>query len=106
MTSVTKFSGRDSGPSARLGGFVAHLRDNGFRVGVAEAEASLTSLTFVDAFRPNEAKSALKTVLTGCIEEFERFDTLFDSFWMNGGRVTERMGQSNTMAQHVSSSRP
>lgn len=106
MTRVTKFSGRDSGPAARVGGFVAHLRENGFRVGVAEAEASLAALAQVEAYRPTEAKSALKTVLTGCREEFERFDTLFDSFWMNGGRVTERMGRSNTMAQHVHSSRP
>lgn len=106
MTRVTKFSGRDSGPAARVGGFVAHLRENGFRVGVAEAEASLAALVQVEAYRPTEAKSALKTVLTGCREEFERFDTLFDSFWMNGGRVTERMGRSNTMAQHVHSSRP
>ncbi|WIV51189.1 VWA domain-containing protein [Marivivens sp. LCG002] len=106
MTRVTKFSGRDSGPAARVGGFVAHLRDNGFRVGVAEAEASLMALAQVEPYRPTEAKSALKTVLTGCREEFERFDTLFDSFWMNGGRVTERMSRSNTMAQHVHSSRP
>ena len=38
MSRVTKFAARDPGPSARIVGFIAHLRENGLRLGVAEAE--------------------------------------------------------------------
>lgn len=107
MTRVTKFSGRDAGPTARMAGFMAHLRDNGLRVGVSEAEAALCALTQVDAHDPTQSRCALKAVLTGCAEENARFDDLFDSFWMNGGKVKERVMPSlNTMSDSVHSSRP
>lgn len=91
MTRVTRFAARDPGPAARMAGFVGHLRDNGLRAGVAEAAAALQALTHVTASDPNDARRALKAVFSGCAEDAERFDALFDSFWMNGGRVAQKV---------------
>ncbi|MEL7167529.1 MAG: VWA domain-containing protein [Pseudomonadota bacterium] len=90
MTRVTRFAARDAGPAARLTGFIAHLRDNGLRLGVAEAEVALTALTHVNAAHPSEARRALRAVCTGCRDEAERFDDLFDSYWMDAGRVRQK----------------
>ena len=87
MTRVTKFAGRDPGPAARMAGFIAHLRENGLRLGVAEADTAMTALTHVDATWPDQSRRALKAVCTGCKDEAERFDALFDAFWLDAGRV-------------------
>lgn len=83
---VTRFAARDEGPAARLVGFMAHLRDNGFRLGVAESETALSALAAVP---PDESsvRRALKTVACGSAEDWARFDAVFDSYWRNGGRV-------------------
>ena len=91
MSVVTKFAARDPGPTARLTGFVAHLRDHGLRLGVGETAVALEALTHVNAANPKDAKHALKSVFTGCAEEAAQFDKLFDSFWMNGGKVKTRV---------------
>jgi len=69
MTRVTRFAARDPGPAARVVGFVAHLRDNGLRLGVAEADLSLTALTQVNAAAPDECRRVLRAICTGCKEE-------------------------------------
>jgi uncharacterized protein with von Willebrand factor type A (vWA) domain len=74
-----------------MSGFLAHLRDNGLRLGVQETEAALASLTYVEAARPNEARRALKAVCTGSKDEAAQFDALFDSFWMDAGRVRTKV---------------
>ena len=91
MSRVTKFAARDPGPAARMVGFIGHLRDNGLRLGVAEAELSLAALTHVDAAAPNDCRRTLRAICTGCKEEVERFDALFDSYWMDAGRVKQRV---------------
>ena len=87
MSRVTRFAARDPGPAARMAGFVAHLRANGLRLGVEETELSLSALTHAEAADPEDARRALRAVCTGSPEEHERFDDLFDAFWLNGGRV-------------------
>jgi uncharacterized protein with von Willebrand factor type A (vWA) domain len=74
-----------------MAGFVAHLRDHGLRLGVGETGLALDALTHINATQPNDARRALKSVFTGCADEAAQFDGLFDSFWMNGGRVTTRV---------------
>ncbi|MEM1264981.1 MAG: VWA domain-containing protein [Pseudomonadota bacterium] len=91
MSRVTRFAARDPGPAARVAGFVAHLRENGMRLGVADAELSLTALTHINAAHPNDCRRALRAVCTGCKDESERFDQLFDSYWMDAGRVKRRI---------------
>lgn len=91
MSIVTKFAARDPGPAARMVGFVAHLRDNGLRLGVGETGIALDALTHINAADPNDARRALKSIFTGCAEEAAQFDGLFNSFWMNGGRVKTRV---------------
>lgn len=96
MTRVTRFAGRDPGPVARVVGFITHLRSNGLRLGVAEADLAMTALTHVNAILPDEARRALRAVCTGCREEAEQFDALFDSFWMDAGRVKQKVVQTKS----------
>lgn len=107
MSRVTRFAGRDPGPAARMSGFLAHLRANGLRVGVAETESALAALTCVDAARIGECQRALKAVLSGCREEAEQFEDLFKSYWLDGGRVKTKVipKLSGTSSDHVHSSR-
>jgi uncharacterized protein with von Willebrand factor type A (vWA) domain len=90
MSRITRFAARDPGPAARVAGFMAHLRANGFRLGVAETGTALEALSQVRAADPAEARLALKAVCSGSAEEAARFDDLFDSFWRNGGRVVQK----------------
>lgn len=91
MSKVTKFAARDPGPTARMAGFMAHLRANGLRLGVGEAEIGMAALTHVTAANPVEACHALRAVFAGCAEEASQFDDLFDAFWLNGGRVSQKI---------------
>lgn len=91
MSRVSRFASRDPGPSARMTGFIAHLRVNGLRLGVAETELAIRALTQVHAIRPNDCRLALRAVCTGCKEESEKFDDLFDAYWMDAGRVKEKV---------------
>lgn len=103
MSQVTKFAARDAGPTARMAGFLAHLRANGLRLGVQETEVALRSLTHANATDPVECRRALKAVCTGCAEEAQRFDDLFDAFWRNGGRVAQRVQASPDSPSNSSS---
>ena len=107
MSRATRFAARDPGPAARVVGFIAHLRDNGLRLGVAEADLSLTALTQVNAAAPDECRRVLRAICTGCKEEADRFDALFDSYWMDAGRVKQRIipKPQATMTDDVHSSR-
>ncbi len=91
MSRVTKFAGRDPGPLARMSGFIAHLRDNGLRLGVRETELALEALTHVPAAEPELARAALKCVCAGTKDEAQQFDALFDAFWMDKGRVRQKI---------------
>ncbi|MEM6586837.1 MAG: VWA domain-containing protein [Pseudomonadota bacterium] len=91
---VTRFAGRDPGPAARIAGFFGHLRANGLSLGVAETGLALEALTQVDAANPDHARRALKAVCAGCKDDADQFDALFDAFWMDAGRVKQRMAPS------------
>ncbi len=107
MSRVTRFAGRDPGPAARVAGFVGHLRDNGMRLGVAEAATALDALNTLSATSADDARRALRAVCTGCKEEAEQFDALFDSYWMDAGRVRRKVvpSKSSSNSDDVHSSR-
>lgn len=107
MSRVTKFAARDPGPSARMVGFLVHLRKNGLRMSVAEADLAMAALTQIDAICPEDGRRALRAVFTGCREEAERFDGLFDSYWMDMGRVKQKVvpTASSAVADSMHSSR-
>ena len=73
------------GPLARVQGFMAHLRLNGFAVGPGETEAVLSFLAAGDPTDQDSARLGLKTMLTGDHGQWERFDALFDAYWFGRG---------------------
>lgn len=107
MSRVTRFAARDPGPAARLSGFMGHLRENGMRLGVAETELSLAAVRICSDLNAEDVRKVLRPICTGCKEEAEKFDTLFDAFWLDAGRVKSRIvpKDSGTGSDHVHSSR-
>lgn len=95
MSRVTRFAARDPGPSARVAGFISHLRDNGLRLGVGETETALRALTHINAANPDETRRALKSVCASTADDVAQFDALFDSYWLNTGRVREKFSPSD-----------
>lgn len=106
MSRVTRFAGRDPGPAARVAGFIAHLRDNGLRLGVPETATAMRALAVVEAADPAEARLALKAVCAGSADEAARFDDLFDAYWRNNGRVRQKVVRDEAARerQHTRSS--
>lgn len=98
MTRITRFTAADPGPAARVSGFMAHLRDHGFRLGVAETETALRALSCVNPIVPSDARLALKSVCAGSVEDIAQFDLLFDAFWMAEGRVRHKVIPSERIA--------
>ena len=90
MSRVTKFAAQDAGPAARVTGFMAHLRANGLRLGAGETTVALRALNAMNAYSPDECRNALRTICTGCKEDVDQFDDLFDAYWMDMGRVRTR----------------
>jgi uncharacterized protein with von Willebrand factor type A (vWA) domain len=75
------------GPPARrrLAGFARTLRDNGFRVGLAETGDALAILTLPAAAHPSSLKPALRALFCATHSDWERFDEIFDAYWLGRG---------------------
>ena len=73
------------GPAARMSGFLAHLRLNGFAAGPAETARALDVLRRLGAADARGARFALKSLLSGRRREWDRFDALFDAYWHGTG---------------------
>jgi uncharacterized protein len=69
------------GTRRRLAGFARTLRDNGYRVGLAETRDALQVLTSPAALRPTSLKPALRALFCATHSDWERFDEIFDAFW-------------------------
>jgi uncharacterized protein with von Willebrand factor type A (vWA) domain len=69
----------------RLAGFVRTLRDNGFRIGLAESGDALRVLSAPGLERASTVKLALRTLLCGRRSDWDAFDALFDAFWLGRG---------------------
>jgi uncharacterized protein with von Willebrand factor type A (vWA) domain len=81
----------------RLAGFARTLRDNGFRIGLAETRDALKVLASPAAERPETLKAALRSLC--CADHFDwvRFDEIFDAYWRGlGGRGVEMRVSAGT----------
>ncbi len=107
MSRITRFAARDPGPAARLVDFMAHLRENGLKLGVDDTATALRALGSVRATDPVEARLALKAVCAGSADDAARFDDLFDAYWRNDGRVRQKVvpDKASSAHQHTRSSR-
>jgi len=73
----------------RLAAFLKTLRDNGFAVGLAEGQDATELMSAGYAAKPGLLRSAFKHLFSARKSDWERFDGLFDAFWL-GKRVRSR----------------
>lgn len=76
--------------TARMTGFIDHLRANDFAVGVSETEVALTLLADERWLPQARAKLGLRSLLTSRMDDWERFNDLFEAYWFGRGRIRER----------------
>jgi uncharacterized protein with von Willebrand factor type A (vWA) domain len=69
----------------RMAGFLRTLRENGFAVGLGEGRDALRIVAALDLSRPAELRAGLKPLLAARREEVQRFDTVFDGYWLQRG---------------------
>src|SRR5262249_16879397 len=82
---------------ARLAAFVRTLRANGFAVGLGETQDALKIMTSELALRPAYLREGFKALFCSRLEEWQRFDEIFDAFWL---------GRGMKVAVRASSARP
>jgi uncharacterized protein len=75
--------------SQKLAAFLRTLRDNGFRIGLAEGRDAAALMAAGYAERRGPFRSALKHLFSARKSDWDRFDGLFDAFWL-GKRVRSR----------------
>src|SRR6195256_4969706 len=75
--------------SAKLAAFLKTLRDNGFAVGLHEGRdaAALMAAGYIE--KPGLLRSAFKHLFSARKSDWEKFDGIFDAFWL-GRRVRSR----------------
>jgi uncharacterized protein with von Willebrand factor type A (vWA) domain len=81
--------------SRRLAGFARTLRDNGFRVGLAETGDALSVLASPAARRATSLKPALRALFCATHSDWQRFDEIFDAYWQ-GRHMRQRQVLSGT----------
>ncbi len=91
--------------SARMAGFIGHLRLNGFPLGPRETEGALDILAREPDLDPALSRLRLKTALCGRHEDWERFDDLFEAFWFARGKERVRR-QKDRSGKPESAARP
>jgi uncharacterized protein len=75
--------------SRKLAAFLRTLRDNGFAVGLAEGQDAATLMASGYAKKPGLLRSAFKHLFSARKSDWEKFDGLFDAFWL-GRRMRSR----------------
>ena len=84
--------------TARVIGFIDHLRINGFILGSAETKTALSTLTRSNGERNIDCQ-CLKTLLTSRREEWDRFDGLFEAYWLKRGKLHKRWQTAQSTAK-------
>src|SRR6201996_8366881 len=75
--------------AAKLAAFLRTLRDNGFAVGLHEGRDAASLMAAGFARRPGLLRSAFKHLFSARKTDWEKFDGIFDAFWL-GKRVRSR----------------
>ncbi len=75
--------------AAKLAAFLRTLRDSGFAVGLQEGRDAATLMAAGYADRPGLLRVAFKHLFSARKTDWDRFDGLFDAFWL-GKRVRSR----------------
>jgi uncharacterized protein len=81
--------------SNKLAGFLRTLREAGFAVGLAEGRDAAAIMTEGYAARSSLLRSAFKHLFSARKTDWEKFDGIFDAFWL-GERVRSRSVTSGT----------
>jgi uncharacterized protein with von Willebrand factor type A (vWA) domain len=75
--------------ATKLAAFLKTLRDSGFAVGLQEGQDAASLMTAGFAEKPGLLRSALKHLFSARKSDWDRFDGIFDAFWL-GKRVRSR----------------
>src|ERR1039457_6964510 len=84
--------------AAKLAALLKSLREAGFAVGVQEGRDAASLMAAGYVAKPGLLRSALKHLFSARKSDWDRFDGLFDAFWL-GKRVRSRsvtMGSTKT----------
>jgi uncharacterized protein len=68
--------------SVRLAAFLRTLRDAGFRLGFAEGQDAAALMSAGYTARPGLLRSAFKHLFSARKSDWDKFDGLFDAFWL------------------------
>ncbi len=90
----------------RIAGFVRSLRDNGFAIGLAEARDALRAEAQLDLSSPVLLRSALRPLLATRHDEAQRFDTLFNAYWLRRGVKSATSSPSNVPSEQPAKRSP
>ena len=74
---------------ARLTGFIDHLRMNQFKIGPSETRDVVRHLATTPVATLGDARRELKILLSSGHEDWQRFDDLFEAYWIAKGRRRE-----------------
>src|ERR1700682_5487003 len=88
--------------AAKLAAFLKTLRESGFAVGLQEGQDAAALMAAGYAEKPGLLRSALKHLFSARKSDWDRFDGLFDAFWL-GKRVRSR---STTMGSTKAADSP
>ena len=69
----------------RIAGFARTLRDNGFKVGLAETRDALAIIASPAAAKPSSLKPALRALFCANHSDWEKFGAIFEAFWRGRG---------------------
>ena len=84
----------DTRAAARLTGFPGFLRANGFEVGGGDAVQALRTAQRVGVLDPDLLRWSLQALLCGRSDEWQRFDELFDAWFLPANRWQRPEGQN------------
>ena len=73
--------------AAKLAAFLKTLRDSGFAVGLQEGRDAVALMAAGYAEKPGLLRSAFKHLFSARKTDWDRFDGLFDAFWLGKTRA-------------------